>query len=217
VIDAMNLSSILFRPNYSYSIFLRLLTEFMINPYCKSLKGFFAEMVYYGLLKDEDAQCFRTDVKIEPTFYLLFTSAICLALINTFVMKAVSQYFRDIHSTFIQGVVDEKSATFEDPDFQDENCNNIETSAKSKIHPVPILFTDRYRWFLRREDEVSLSSRESEIPASSSELFEPESIYDTEVGLEAETKPWDIDDVRKVESDVFDISMDDASLYTDTT
>lgn len=185
----------------------------MINPYCESLKGFFAEMVYYGLLKDEDAQCFRTDVKIEPTFYLLFSSAICLALINAFVMKAVSQYFRDIHFTCIQDVINEKTLTTEDPDFEEEN-GSFETSAKSKIHPVPVLFTDRYRWFLRREDEASLS-RESENPAHSSDSFEPESIYDTEAGLEAETKCWETDS-RKAESDVFDISLDDASLYTNT-
>jgi hypothetical protein len=161
-------------------------TEFMINPYCESLKGFFAEMVYYGLLKDEDAQCFRTDVKIEPTFYLLFTSAICLALINSFVMKAVSQYFRDIHFTCIQDVVGAKSSTFEHPDFQEESFST-ETIAKSKIHPVPVLFTDRYRWFLRREDEMSLS-RESENPAYSSDSFEPEAVqYDTEAGLDDES------------------------------
>jgi hypothetical protein len=139
-------------------------TEFMINPYCEALKGFFAEMVYYGLLKDEDAQCFRTDVKIEPTFYLLFTSAICLALINSFVMKAVSQYFRDIHFTCIQDVVAAKSSSF--PDVQEENWS-IETSEKSKIHPVPVLFTDRYRWFLRREDEMSLAQESENLAYSS--------------------------------------------------
>jgi hypothetical protein len=41
-------------------------------------------------------------------------------------------------------------------------------------------------------------------------------VYDAEAGLEAETKSWDTDIKRKVESDVFDVSMDDESLYTNT-
>jgi hypothetical protein len=175
----------------------------MINPYCDSLKGFFAEMVYYGLLKDEDAQCFRTDLKIEPTFYLLFTSAICLALINTFVMKSVAQYFRDIHIACIHDVVNENIANLED--LADIENSDISATSKSKIHPVPVLFTDRYRWFLRREDAVSLSPM-YETPIFSSDSSEPESMHGNEGGWGAEAM------IRK--SEVRDLSFEDSSIYT---
>jgi hypothetical protein len=159
-------------PKFSDCCFLVVYTEFMINPYCEALKGFFSEMVYYGLLKDEDAQCFRTDVKIEPTFYLLFTSAICLALMNSFVMKAISQYFREIHFTCIQDVFNEDISNLEGSSDTEENGSS-EALAKSKIHPVPVLFTDRYRWLLRREDELQLSQN-CENPVYISDLFDQE-------------------------------------------
>ena len=143
----------------------------MINPYCKSLKGFFSEMVYYGILKDEDAQCFKTDVQVKPTFYLLFAGAIVLALINSFVMRAVTQYFRDITSSIgnTHDVQGEKIANLND-DIEDSNEN--EPFEKGKIHPVPVLFTDQYRWFLQREDTPS-SHQYSESFDNSDVMQEP--------------------------------------------
>lgn len=148
----------------------------MINPYCGSLDGVFSQLVYFGLLKEEDSQCFRTDVSVEPTFYILFTAAIALALMNSFVMNAVSQYFRDgeadapqllsVLSAQQQKVSDledlEDLREFEDTmfDVDDEN-----TTDKQAIHPVPVLFTDRYRWFLHREDAMT-SRRPSETDGS---------------------------------------------------
>lgn len=143
----------------------------MINPYCKSLKGFFSDMVYYGILKDEDAQCFKTDVQVKPTFYLLFSGAIVLALLNSFVMKAVSHYFRDIATSPLENMK-EKLANFDDlADI--ENSNENEPLDVGKIHPVPVLFTDQYRWFLQREDAPSCPHQYSESLESSDEMKEP--------------------------------------------
>jgi len=183
----------------------------MINPYCESLQVFFSEMVYYGLLKVEDAQCFRTDVTIEPTSYILFTSAICLALINSFVMKAVTQYFREIHVTCIQDVVNENVLNLEDiADHEDSNDESRLSQAKSKIHPVPVLFTDRYRWLLRREDEMSVSRKyDNPVYPSDSSCSEQESNVGNETGWGAMAMPRD--------TDVVSLSVDDSSLYTHET
>jgi hypothetical protein len=46
-------------------------SEFMINSYCESLKDTFAQMVYYGILKEEDAQCFSVRSAVEPESFVL--------------------------------------------------------------------------------------------------------------------------------------------------
>jgi hypothetical protein len=49
-------------------------------------------------MKEEDAQCLKTDINVAPTFYLLFVAAICLHLLNTFIVNAVNQYNRDLEN-----------------------------------------------------------------------------------------------------------------------
>jgi hypothetical protein len=70
----------------------------MINPYCESLRGILGEFVYNGLLKDEDAQCFKVNINVQPTFYILFAAALVLMAVNGFVMNAVSQCFRELET-----------------------------------------------------------------------------------------------------------------------
>lgn len=137
----------------------------MINPYCKSLGGLFAQLAFYGVIKEEDAQCMKTDIAIEPYFYFLFVGCLVLAIINTFVMTAVTQYFRDMDAKCISNIEngnddDDKiaAATVDDDDdsiytSQVKNNANLEV-IKSSILPTPVMFTDRFRWFLRREDSV---------------------------------------------------------------
>jgi hypothetical protein len=125
----------------------------MVNSYCESLKDTFAELVYYGILKEEDAQCFSVRSTVEPGSFVLAAGAVLLALVNTFVMKAVVQYFRDQDELEKRALLDE------------ENTSHIEDSSKAEdvieagIHPVPVLFTDTFRWLLRREGSLVSSSR----------------------------------------------------------
>jgi hypothetical protein len=106
----------------------------MINPYCESLDGFFSELVYYGVMKKE-AQCFHADVVVAQTFYILFAAAIVLIFINSFVMKAVSQYFRYGDASLLFST-------------RGQNKTFDGSVDKRAIHPVPVLFKDRFRWFL---------------------------------------------------------------------
>lgn len=140
------------------------ISAFMINPYCSSLKGFFSDLVYYGILKDQDAQCFQTDVQVLPMFYLLFAGTIALALINSFVMRAITQYVRDSSSSTLENQLDVDDI---------EGLNQNEQMEPSKIHPVPVLFTDRYRWLLQREDTPSSSQQYSESFENSDIMKEP--------------------------------------------
>jgi hypothetical protein len=185
----------------------------MINPYCDALSGFFSEMVYYGLLKKEDAQCFRTEVKVKPTFYILFTAAICLALTNSFIMKAVIQYFRDSDSTSLR----EPNPKVENiDDFKFEDGTSIDSSEKEKIHPVPVLFTDRYRWFLYREDTM-WASRQSSNSECCAEISQQGSVKDTVEDVEADTlaRTFPVDREMDFYSQGI-LPHDDTSLYTNS-
>lgn len=124
----------------------------MINPYCAPLQRIFAELTYYGLLKEEDAQCLRTDVKVESTFYVLFVGTVSLAILNTFVMKAVAQFFRDGDSAS-NGTTEQGPVLTDLRELAEYETSDTESSSEG-IRPVPVLFTDRFRWLLRREDAM---------------------------------------------------------------
>merc|ERR1711937_391497 len=108
----------------------------MVNSYCDSLDGFLSKMVFYGFIKSEDAQCFSVKSSIEAGFFVLAVGAIMLALLNTFVTKAMKQYFRDnvercgkqTYLSISLGKAEKR---------KDVNGNVSETT----IHPVPVLFT----------------------------------------------------------------------------
>jgi hypothetical protein len=124
----------------------------MINPYCASLQPFFDQLAYYGFLKKDDAQCFQSNINVEPTFYVLLVAAVILIMVNTFVMHAVSHYFRDLYFDEREHIHNLKGHDIEADSDAD----------RESVHPVPIMFTDQFRWVLHRED-VALTRRSSSI------------------------------------------------------
>jgi hypothetical protein len=108
-------------------------------------------------LKREDAQCFQSNINVEPTFYILLVAAVILIVVNTFVMHAVSHYFRDLTFDEMERIHALKGHDIEAHSDAD----------RESIHPVPILFTDQFRWVLHRED-VALTRRSSSVGDASS-------------------------------------------------
>jgi hypothetical protein len=135
----------------------------MINSYCDSLQDTFAQLVYYGILAEEDAQCFSVRSTIEGGSFMLAAGAVLLALLNTFVVKAVTQYFRDDRDALEKMIVpaDEVSDVKSDhtSDTASEEESDVNGHAAARIQPVPVLFTDTFRWTLRRDDHGIDSSR----------------------------------------------------------
>jgi hypothetical protein len=130
----------------------------MLNDYCGNLKGTFSQLVYYGILDESDAQCFRVESVLEIGSYILAVAAVLLGLLNSFVMKAVIQYFRDVDAQ-----EDERQAELNDEE-------PVEFSkALEEIQPVSVLFTDTFRWFLFREDTM-LSRQQSQVLDENSKL-----------------------------------------------
>ena len=130
----------------------------MINSYCDGLKKTFAELVQFGLLKKNDGQCFRVNSSIKSGSFLLLASAIVLGLMSNYVVRAVVQYFRDEadrlhhelykHDSVIGDDFDENDCSNKDVDLDSDDADQIRRS----IRPVDVLFSDIYRWTLRRND-----------------------------------------------------------------
>eukprot|EP00529_Nitzschia_sp_RCC80_P017318 CAMPEP_0113479146 /NCGR_PEP_ID=MMETSP0014_2-20120614/21149_1 /TAXON_ID=2857 /ORGANISM="Nitzschia sp." /LENGTH=858 /DNA_ID=CAMNT_0000372415 /DNA_START=86 /DNA_END=2662 /DNA_ORIENTATION=+ /assembly_acc=CAM_ASM_000159 len=141
------------------------ISQFMVNSYCDSLDGFFAQMVYFGLLKEEDAQCFSVQSSIESGSFILAAGAVLLALLNTFVTKAVRQYIHD-KSTLEKQVLDEKfeSGRKQLDDEEGSSCSKTDDDNDetiTQIHHIPVLFTDTFRWLLQGDDRDGSSSSAS--------------------------------------------------------
>jgi hypothetical protein len=192
----------------------------MINPYCGALDGLFAELVYYGILKEEDAQCFRADVSVEPTFYVLFCAALVLVLINTFVMKAVSQYRREMDRKMKLYHYNHKAEDLDDLRAHEIEGSSDSSATSTSIHPAPVLFTDRFRWLLYRED-VHLSRTSTRSFGSGSIPKQPLSASTNASGDESENAFADSTPSAKGEiardGDESDVDMEGQSgAYSDS-
>ena len=146
----------------------------MVNPYCESINGYLAEFAYYGIIKDEDAQCFKANVAVEPTFYILLTGAVILAVINTFVMKAVAHYFHDKEGARTVHSFGEKTAGLNDIGEIEMTESEEDKAKRQEVHPVPVMFTDRFRWLLYREDVMVLRQSSSQSPSQQFSIDEAE-------------------------------------------
>jgi hypothetical protein len=95
---------------------------------------------------------------VEEGSWVLLAGAVSLALLNTFVMKAVMQYFRDQERwrNNLEAWAEESAtccdaaASIEDSVEADRNETETHAMA-SRINPVSVLFTDTFRWCLVRE------------------------------------------------------------------
>lgn len=148
----------------------------MINSYCENLGDLFAQMVYYGVLRDEDAQCFSVSASIEKGSFVLAGASVVLSFLCSFVVKAVAQYLREEaeprrpiqYYTKALSYSDRTSRTDDDEDVVAEN------GYSGTIHPVPVFFTDSFRWLLRPDPNVTSSARALFAESASSHWSLPE-------------------------------------------
>jgi len=70
-------------------------SEYMINAYCDPLKSTFTSLSYYGILSQDDAQCFRVDATVESASWILVTASLILCILNHFIVGALSQKVQD--------------------------------------------------------------------------------------------------------------------------
>lgn len=111
---------------------------------CEDFEPIFEMMTYYGILDREDGHCFRVEAFILEGSYLMATGAFLLAVSNSFVMKASAQYFWDKETT--------RKALAMEKQVPEDIYGDVTKEELKKIGPPPVLFTDTYRWVLRREN-----------------------------------------------------------------
>eukprot|EP00584_Thalassiosira_punctigera_P024525 CAMPEP_0172548162 /NCGR_PEP_ID=MMETSP1067-20121228/17531_1 /TAXON_ID=265564 ORGANISM="Thalassiosira punctigera, Strain Tpunct2005C2" /NCGR_SAMPLE_ID=MMETSP1067 /ASSEMBLY_ACC=CAM_ASM_000444 /LENGTH=1499 /DNA_ID=CAMNT_0013335357 /DNA_START=220 /DNA_END=4719 /DNA_ORIENTATION=- len=70
-------------------------SEYMINAYCHSLKPTFTSLSHYGILDEDDAQCFRVDATVQSASWILVAASLILCILNHFVIGASSQKSQD--------------------------------------------------------------------------------------------------------------------------
>lgn len=134
-------------------------SEYMINAYCGSLKNFFTGLSYYGILGEEDAQCFRVNANVETASWLLVTASILLLVLNHFISSASRQKVQDeevsserrFHSDRL--VISTKpSELSEDDEEAVETASSDSSERKIFIAVVPPRFTDFYFYAVTKTD-----------------------------------------------------------------
>ena len=124
-------------------------------------------MVRYGVIEEEDAQCFTVQAMLEPGSIALVVAAVLLALLNSLVTKAAKQVAFDTENERFclnyarvqcsqNDPTDDGSGTSgsSHPGGSEEKCGTVaEAKNTNPIRPIPVMFTDTYRWLLRSDCE----------------------------------------------------------------
>ena len=124
-------------------------SQYMFNAYCGSLDGFFAQMVSYGILKEEDAQCFSVQGSIDPGSIALLVAAILLAFVNSVVTLASKQCLADYDTSQSNQIAPEANDDSAESSESESNEKGKKNAKSTKIRPPPFVFTDIHRWLLR--------------------------------------------------------------------
>jgi hypothetical protein len=106
--------------------------------------------------------CFNASPTILDGSCLLVAGAILLALLNAFVTKAVCQCFPDKQDETAHDPADapvsaeHKGEVDEENGDTDKEKDEVDPEILENIQPVPVLFTDTFRWVLRPEKVIEL-------------------------------------------------------------
>jgi hypothetical protein len=141
----------------------------LFNVYCGSLDDFFAQMVSYAILKEEDAQCFTVQGSINPGSLSLLMASILLAIMNSVITLANNQCLWEYRGPYYErrsspgkvGANEEQvvgveegnrtSGSSHSPDIEEKRGSKLQTdgsATETKAHPFPVVFTDAYRWLV---------------------------------------------------------------------
>ncbi|KAL7530846.1 hypothetical protein ACHAXR_010146, partial [Thalassiosira sp. AJA248-18] len=141
-------------------------SEYMINAYCDPLKETFNSLAYYGILDENDAQCFRVDATVEAASWVLVAASLILCILNHFIVGASNQkrldddvpadrrlhsdrWLQTKQSTVTAGMDMSMSVSMD----EEEGSSGVDTRDVS-VSPVQPRFTDYYHFAtIRRAEE----------------------------------------------------------------
>lgn len=118
------------------------ISKLLLNRYCESINDILIQLASYGLIDNQDAQCFEMVASITSGAYLLVPFVLGLALLNTYVVKAYVQYLQEKKHE-AEAVTEEDKLRAFDRTTWDNRMDALEN-----IRPVPVVFTDLFRWTL---------------------------------------------------------------------
>ena len=126
-------------------------SEFLLNVYCGSLQETFSSLSYFGILDNEDAQCFRVDATVKAASWILVAAIMVLGVLNHFIRSASRQKKQDenipdgrrfhadlLRQSKLMPFSPSSTRSSEDHEENVEDANNIVVS------PIPPRFTDFY-------------------------------------------------------------------------
>ena len=123
-------------------------SEYMLNAYCGELEDTFANLQYFGILDEEDAQCFRVDATVEAASWILVAASLILCLVNHFISCASNQKTQDddipahrrLHTDIWSHNKLEKLSVGPEVD----ECEETGSPMQKKILPIAPRFTNYY-------------------------------------------------------------------------
>lgn len=150
----------------------------------------------------------------------LIAGAVAIIMfLSVYIGKATNQYFRDTDRFLGMIKVDERLKELM-AEAEDDQLSAI----RNQIEPTPVLFTDRFRWFLVRDPtSTRLESQRSSLsngttmhhqPSSLTEAEQPKNLKTKESLLSLQTDRENVeaplDQVASPEDDRFEDAVDEA-------
>jgi len=142
-------------------------SEFMLNDYCGELKDTFTNLAYFGIIDDEDAQCFKVDASVEAASWVLVVASIVLCLVNHFIRTASHQKTRDDNTPMEQRLHTDRWIQINKNDDQESSTRGAsnETDEDSSevadnVSPITPRFTDYYRFLTTHTTGASIEECE---------------------------------------------------------
>lgn len=136
------------------------LSNYLVNPLCRSINPFLYELNYYDMIKDEDAQCFKRVGSPGLGMFVMFAGVCCLYFLDHYVTKAAKQYLRELNNLDTLTNTDRRfslnmSMTMKSADESPDEHKISERKPERQLIPFPFLFTDTFGWTIQKQEKMS--------------------------------------------------------------
>lgn len=141
-------------------------SEFILNDYCGELKDTFTNLAYFGIIDDEDAQCFKVAASVEAASWVLVVASIVLCVVNHFIVGASNQKTQDDNTPTEQRLHTDRWIQINKNDDQESstrgasNETDEDSSAADNVSPITPRFTDYYRFLTTHTTKASIEECE---------------------------------------------------------
>lgn len=148
-------------------------SEFLLNAYCGSLEETFTSLSYFGILDNEDAQCFRVDATVETASWILVAASLMLCILNHFIRSASRQKKQDDSipakrrrhtDMFLQSNLAHLSQSTEwattsgSDDYKEEAAKSVNRATSVGVSQISPRFTDYYYFAMTHQTNIQKSA-----------------------------------------------------------